>query len=249
MDLLETATAERRQRVHWQPAPDAAAWQAAIVAALATALGNALEAGDAPVWLLLSGGGTPGQVYRELGALDLAWERVVVSLVDERVVPLDDPGSNARLVRETLLAGAAAAARLVPLLDAGETVAAALERLHESWPEPGQGCLAVAVLGMGGDGHTASWFPDSSGLEATLAAASPWAAIDASGCPGAGDWPQRLTLTPAGLVQVENRFLLLRGDAKRAVFARALQRGLANSLPVRAAVDLPGHPLQVFWAP
>ena len=51
--------------------------------------------------LLLSGGGTPGPVYRALSQAPLDWDRVDVGLVDERWLLPDDPDSNAHLVHET----------------------------------------------------------------------------------------------------------------------------------------------------
>ena len=53
--------------------------------------------------LLLSGGGTPGPVYRALSQAPLDWERVDVGLVDERWLLPDDPDSNAWLVHHEFL--------------------------------------------------------------------------------------------------------------------------------------------------
>ncbi|MBU6471631.1 MAG: 6-phosphogluconolactonase, partial [Alphaproteobacteria bacterium] len=53
----------------------------------------------------LSGGNTPRETYRAMATLDLPWDKIVVTLVDERWVDDSSPESNARLVRETLLQG------------------------------------------------------------------------------------------------------------------------------------------------
>ena len=60
--------------------------------------------------LVLAGGSTPAPMFRELAKADLDWSRVIILQVDERFVPPDSPRSNARLIRETLLTGPAAAA-------------------------------------------------------------------------------------------------------------------------------------------
>ena len=57
--------------------------------------------------IALAGGTTPRAAYARLGEEHLPWERVDVLLGDERWVSPEDPASNARLLRESLLAGGA----------------------------------------------------------------------------------------------------------------------------------------------
>lgn len=195
--------------------------------------------------LLVSGGTTPAPVFDALSRAPLEWERVDIGLVDERWLPPDDPGSNARLVREHLLQSHASVATFEPLapagLDLAEAVAAANARARQL---PG-----VVVLGMGDDGHTASLFPGMHGLAAALATRAAYVAVDATGCPGAGTWPTRISLTPAGLAPAQTRLLLLRGASRRARFEDALAGRDVQEMPVRLTFLTPGAALQVYWAP
>src|SRR3954468_14525235 len=87
--------------------------------AIEAALQGALDArGRAS--LVATGGRSPGPVYDRLSRADLDWAKVAVTLSDERQVDADSPNSNARLVRERLLVGAAAKAQFLPLTDYAE---------------------------------------------------------------------------------------------------------------------------------
>jgi 6-phosphogluconolactonase len=216
---------------------DAEAWEEAAEADIVFALERALaEHGEAR--LLLSGGSTPAPVYRQLARAPIDWGRISVGLVDERWLPKEDPASNARLVRESLLEEGATGARFEAM-----TLPPGSEANRHSVQD------AVVVLGMGEDGHIASLFPQAPGLHAALAAPEDYVAIDAGESPVAQPWRQRISLTPAGLARTGARILLLRGERKRAVLLRALEGGVAQELPVRAAFALPGAPLRIHWAP
>jgi 6-phosphogluconolactonase len=226
---------------------DAWTWTAAV--AIAGALRRDLQqrsGSPAPrARLLLSGGTTPAPVFRALSQAPLEWDRVDVGLVDERWLLPSDADSNAHLVTSHLLRNHAAAARFEPLTRAGRTIEAAVAaaNLHA------RQAPAIVVLGMGGDGHTASLFPGMQGLDAALASTAAYVAIDASGCAGAGPWPRRISLTPTGLAPASTRILLLRGEDKRQVFDRAMAGHDPHELPVRIAIDTPGATLDVYWCP
>lgn len=241
---MNTSVAPVHERVQFHSHPDADAWADASATAIAYAVGEALRERER-ARLLLSGGGTPAPVYQALSQADLAWDRVDVALVDERWLQPDDPDSNARLARETLLQDRAAAASFQGLTRAGQSIeeAVRIANLHAHQPAD------VVVLGMGPDGHTASLFPHMRHLDEALASPQAYVAVDASGCPGAGRFARRISLTPAGLAPSHARFLLIRGEAKRDLFERATQGVDVHELPVRLAFTTPGASLQVHWAP
>jgi 6-phosphogluconolactonase len=222
---------------------DLATWVAAAVTETVAALRDGL-AGGGRTRLLVSGGGTPGPIYRALATQALDWARVDIALVDERWLPVGDPDSNARLIQETLLTGQAAIAHFQPMLSPDHNLDDSVRAANLA-----STAASVALLGMGPDGHTASLFPGMRDLDQALASADDHVAVDAAGCPGAQGWPRRISMTPHGLSKARQRLLLIRGEHKRALIERALDGKDSLELPVRALLSLPGAPLHIHWCP
>jgi 6-phosphogluconolactonase len=184
--------------------------------------------------LVATGGRSPGPVYDALDGPGVDWARVVVTVSDERCVDPASPDSNARQVRERLLVGARAKAHFIPL-----------------WPEPPEAALQAlapfdaVMLGMGEDGHIASLIPGDPGLAQGMDLASDRLLVPVPA--GIGKPPvARISLTLTALLQARALFLLIAGEAKREVVARA-QAGA--DLPVRAILGQDRVPVRIFWAP
>jgi 6-phosphogluconolactonase len=117
--------------------------------------------------LALAGGSTPRALYAQLAAAsDVDWERVDLFFGDERAVPPDDAQSNYRMARETLLAPARVPPENVRRLRGEDPDLDAAARDYEAaLGGPEAPPLDVVLLGMGADGHTASLFPGTAGLD------------------------------------------------------------------------------------
>jgi 6-phosphogluconolactonase len=191
--------------------------------------------------LALSGGRSPVPMLQALSRQRLDWEQVTVGLVDERWVAEDHPDSNARLLREHLLRDQAAEARFLPMKNAAATASEGCKTARQTLAE-WAGQLDVAVLGMGGDGHTASWFPAAPGLDQALDRDHPACCVALQ---PAGMAVERLSLTLGAIAGARRRYLFFTGSDKWSVLERALAGSDARELPVRALLALP---LTVYYA-
>ncbi|WP_432288462.1 6-phosphogluconolactonase [Aminobacter sp. BA135] len=217
-----------------------------LAATLAARVADALKAAitrRGVAFLAVSGGTTPGRFFAALSREALEWSKVTVTLVDERFVPESSPRSNAALAKASLLQNEASAAAFAPLFHEAATVEQGAELADSKlralpWP------LDVSVLGMGGDGHTASFFPDAAGLDALLDPASTRFVMPVH-AETAGE--PRLTLTLPALVNAGLVVVHIEGAEKRNVIEAALATDKA--LPIRTVIDRAPRAAEIYWAP
>lgn len=174
------------------------------------------EAADARgrATLAVSGGSTPAAFLAELAQRKLPWEDVHVFQVDERVAP---PGSERNLtgLGEALLDRVGIPAGNVhPMpVDAPDLAAAAAAYAEEIRAVTGPGGrLDVVHLGLGDDGHTASWPPGDPVVDAP----------DDVAVVGPFNGRLRMTLTPPAVNRAGWIVWLISGVAKAAVLRRLL---------------------------
>jgi len=152
----------------------------------ARAVADRLRAGlrsSRRVVLALAGGTTPAPVYRLLAAApDIAFDRVVIFLADERWAEASAPESNEGMVRRELLdrlpvPPAAFVSWAVGLDRDPEAVAADFaDRLGAEAPVGPSGLpqIDATILGLGPEGHTASVFPASPLIGSPAIAQAVW---------------------------------------------------------------------------
>ncbi len=174
--------------------------------------------------LALSGGSTPVELCRLLATdpwrTELPWPRMQVFWGDERFVAHDDPQSNFRMARETLLSRVTipdANIHPVPFEGTPDDAAASYETTLQALYggtelDPSRPLFDLTLLGLGNDGHTASLLPG----EPVLAERSRWVAAVAHGRP-----EPRITLTYPALESSRTIAFLVTGKDKAAAVRRA----------------------------
>ncbi|MEM1365821.1 MAG: 6-phosphogluconolactonase [Pseudomonadota bacterium] len=209
---------------------------------VAAALSQAISTKGRAV-LAVSGGSTPKKFFDALSATDIEWSKVTIMPVDERLVPLENDRSNAGMIVSRLLTNMAANACLSPMYIEGKSpdeTAAALEISCDDDLPPD-----VAILGMGTDGHTASFFPGGSHLAESIDPNTKRRFIPME-AENAGE--PRMTLTLPPLLAAPFLALHIEGEEKEMVLLEA-ERDLADeeAMPIRAVLSR--RNLAVYWAP
>jgi 6-phosphogluconolactonase len=180
-------------------AAEAAAWMARRIRSAVRLRGTCRVA--------VSGGSTPAAMFDVLAGLDLPWSLVHLFQVDERVAPDGDPDRNAVQLRTHLTDRVPLRARNVHLMP---VTAASLPRAAARYAGViGEEPLDIVHLGIGDDGHTASWPPGDPVVDAPGAVA----------ISGTFNGRVRMTMTPAVVNAARARMLLAVGAGKAAPLA------------------------------
>jgi 6-phosphogluconolactonase len=161
--------------------------------------------------LAVSGGPTARRCYERLAddaGTQIDWWKVDVYWGDERCVPHDSLDSNYHLVREALLERVGAVNANYPMF-CEEGPDAYQLRLGEL------GRLDVVHLGLGADGHVASLFPESAGVDA-----DPGRLVVMNDDPTGANAHPRMTLTFAGIARARLAIVTVEGEVKREALAR-----------------------------
>ncbi|MFX0544619.1 6-phosphogluconolactonase [Roseovarius sp. S1116L3] len=217
--------------------PDAEFMAMGLADVMAAQLNAALRQRDRAL-LVVPGGTTPGPVFDTLCGARVDWGHIDIMPSDERWRPQAHLRSNAGQIAQRLICERAAAATLLPLYveDASPEEAAPglAEGLTPRLP------IDVALVGMGGDMHTASMFPRAPGLEAALAHDAP-AVLPVR---IEGEPEPRVTMTARVLRGAMHLHVVITGDGKRNALERARTMDAADA-PITALLD----DATVHWAP
>lgn len=194
--------------------------------------------------LAVSGGGTPKMMFAVLAEQEIDWSKVTVTLVDERWVDTDSDRSNAKLVADHLLHHEAHVATFLPLFDRAhkDDVDAALADVGARIDALGLPFDAL-ILGMGPDGHTASFFPGGDHLAEAI---DPHGTKTVLSMRAGGAGEPRITLTLPKVLDTRTLYLHIEGADKKDVLAKA---EAGEDFPIRAVLTQDRVPLDVYWAP
>jgi 6-phosphogluconolactonase len=186
------------------------------------------EAARAGAEIALTGGSTPGRAYERAAELESDWSRAGVWWGDERCVPPEHEASNFGLAKQTLLDRLASPPARIHRIRGEDDP----PRAAAAYEDELQGVsLDLVLLGLGPDGHVASLFPRSPGLEEEERLVIPAE-------PKLEPFVGRVTLTPPPLRAGRAIVFLVTGATKADAVARALAGPPTRDVPgslIRAA--------------
>jgi len=231
--------------IEWWEYDDAAELADAVAGDIQFVIESAIDARGSAV-IALAGGKTPFPAYEKLAKAKLDWKRVTIVPGDERIVPLGDPLSNVTALGKTFIPKGARVMPIVPKATddykaAGRSADALMQDLH--WP------LDLCVLGVGGDGHTASIFPGPDYDEA-LNGPRERRALGVMPDPLPPEAPvARVTLSRAGIITARALLIAVTGKDKRTVIEDAIKQGAGSTYPIGRVLADVELPVDIHWAP
>jgi 6-phosphogluconolactonase len=164
--------------------------------------------------LAVSGGSTPATAFVALAIQPVPWDQVHVWQVDERVAPDGDPDRNATGLREHLLSRVPIPPEHVHLFDVtADDLEDAARRYAAELHAQASGVLDIVHLGLGDDGHTASWPPGDPVVDIDdrdVAVVAPFNGY------------RRMTLTVPAVNRARHVMVLVEGEAKAGVVRRLI---------------------------
>ena len=231
--------------IEWWEYDDAAEMADAVAGDIGFIIESAIDARGAAV-IALAGGKTPVPIYEKLAATKLDWKRVTIIPTDERIVPLGDALSNVTMIGKTFIPKGARVMPIVPKATddykaAGRSADALMQDLH--WP------LDLCLLGVGGDGHTASIFPGPDYDEA-LNGPRERRALGVMPDPLPPEAPvARVSLSREGIVTARALMIAVTGAAKKTVIEQAIGQGAGAPRPIGRGLAHAELPVDIHWAP
>lgn len=235
----------KMHKIDWKCFDSRAAMVDELTEATVEALLRGIKKRGAAAWAV-SGGSTPKPLFEAMAEADLPWEDIQVALVDERWVDTDHPRSNEAFMRASLAKGPAAEAMYIGMKTPHENPFEAEDVVNARYAQVKQPFDSV-LLGLGSDGHTASFFPDAEGLDLALDPENPrtCVALRALRSEVTGNELDRMSITASAIGKARHVVLMITGDEKRAVLERALQ--VDHHLPIARLAEAVA--ITVYWAP
>ncbi len=190
-----------------------------IVNDLAQTINNLLTQ-QKNVVLAVSGGKSPIAIFQKLSNLNLEWNRITITLCDERIVDKNNVDSNEFLVKNNLLINRARDTKFISLLNEEITEDKIITELANNILD-----IDIALLGMGEDGHTASIFPNCAELKSALDKQNQHNYIIVH--PTTAKY-SRVSLTLSGIVKIKHIMLSINGELKLNILKEAIKTKTKN---------------------
>lgn len=180
--------------------------------------------------ILLSGGKTPWGLYNKLSIAELDWSKVYIGLVDERLVHPDSFESNESSLREVFLEHSNSIVSMLPKWENDSDNLALVRNTYRPFMDR----TDIVVLGMGGDGHTASLFPGDAASEELLHSS----VVGVFNTHAPNHPIRRITCSKQMIVNASHVYLLITGEEKRVVLNQAEEKQLPIAFIFREKSDV-----------
>lgn len=193
-------------------------WEEEVVSAIL----NDISTINGDVNILLSGGSTPGPIYRSLDRKCQDISKLRIGLVDERFVHPKDKDSNERLLRSCFNSRDEREYNIVGMVKNRDDESENLDLIKPLYA-PFIRQTDIAILGMGGDGHFASIFPNDPKSDI----AKSTSAIDLYATKSPNEPKRRITCSMELIANAGIIYLLISGEHKLSVL-----KDMDKNLPI-----------------
>jgi 6-phosphogluconolactonase len=163
------------------------------------------------------GGRNVAKIFQVMQGEDIDWQRVHFFIIDERLVPIDHPDSNYRLLQDYFIDPLARAGRISPgnahpfILDAS-SVDRGTKRYEEVLAEHGFR-YDIILLSSGEDGHVGALYPHHHSI---MDKHHGFIVMDDSPKPP----PERMTSSLSLMQTADTALILFVGEAKREAYIK-----------------------------